>query len=54
MTHTRAVNSMWQLIKPTRSNLRIWQVGVLVIVFAAWHVLTAPALIPPFLFADDR
>jgi len=51
---TPRATSMWQLIKPTRRNLRIWQAGVLVIVFVAWHVLTAPALIPPFLFADDR
>ena len=48
------MTAMWQFIKPTRRNLRIWQVGVLVIVFLVWHAFTAPGLIPPLLFADDR
>jgi NitT/TauT family transport system permease protein len=45
---------MWSLIKPSRANLRLWQAGLLVIVFALWHVLTAPGLVPPFLFDNDR
>ncbi len=45
---------MWSLIKPNPRNLRAWQLGLLVIVFALWHALTAPGLIPPFLFDNDR
>ena len=45
---------MWSLIKPNPRNLRVWQLGLLVIVFAVWHALTAPGLIPPFLFDNDR
>lgn len=45
---------MWQAIKPNPRNLRAWQLGLLVIVFGAWHALTAPGLIPPFLFDNDR
>ncbi len=45
---------MWQAIKPNPRNLRAWQLGLLVIVFAVWHALTAPGLIPPFLFDNDR
>src|SRR2546423_1528207 len=45
---------MWNAIKPSQRNLRVWQLSVLVLVFVAWHVLTTPGLVPPFLFADDR
>jgi NitT/TauT family transport system permease protein len=45
---------MWALIKPNARNLRFWQVGLLVAVFATWHVLTKPGLVPPFLFDNDR
>ena len=45
---------MWRFIKPNSRNLRAWQLGVLVAVFVAWHLLTTPGLLPPFLFADDR
>ncbi len=45
---------MWNLAKPSERNLRVWQLGVLVAVFALWHVLTTPGLIPPFLFENDR
>jgi len=44
---------MWNRIKPQTSNLRWWQVGVLIAVFGLWHVLTKPGLVPPFLFGDD-
>jgi NitT/TauT family transport system permease protein len=46
--------SMWKWIQPTRKTLRAWQLAVLVLLFVAWHLLTAPGLLPPFLFADDR
>ena len=45
---------MWRFIKPRRGNLLAWQLALLVLVFLAWHVLTAPGLVPPLLFADDR
>ena len=35
-------------------HLRLWQLVLLVAVFGLWHVLTAPGLIPPFLFDNDR
>jgi NitT/TauT family transport system permease protein len=45
---------MWQLLKPNPRNLRVWQVGLLVAVFAAWHVLTTPGLVPPIVFENDQ
>ncbi len=38
----------------SRTMLRVWQVVVLVLIFAAWHVLTVPGLVPHFLFSDDN
>jgi NitT/TauT family transport system permease protein len=46
--------TLLQALKPNTRNLRAWQLAVLVLVFAAWHLLTTPGLIPPFLFSDDR
>jgi NitT/TauT family transport system permease protein len=34
--------------------LRAWQLVVLVLAFALWHVLTVPGLVPHFLFSDDN
>ena len=45
---------MWKSLKPNERNLRIWQVGLLVVLFVLWHVLTKPGLIPPFVFENDR
>src|SRR5471032_479635 len=45
---------MWRLLKPSRRTLRAWQLAVLVAIFAAWHVLTVPGLVPHFLFSDDN
>ncbi len=45
---------MWSTLKPNQRNLRAWQAGLLLAVFALWHLLTAPGLIPPFLFDNDR
>ncbi|MFM7532558.1 MAG: ABC transporter permease [Rubrivivax sp.] len=45
---------MWRLIRPRPGNLRIWQVGLLVAIFAFWHVMTTPGLVPPFMFENDR
>jgi NitT/TauT family transport system permease protein len=44
---------MWQRLRPSHRNLRVWQLAVLVLVFVVWHVLTKPGLVPHFLFADD-
>jgi len=45
---------MWSFIKPRPGNLRFWQVGLLVVVFAFWHVMTQPGLVPNFMFENDR
>jgi NitT/TauT family transport system permease protein len=46
--------SPWKAIRPNNRNLRIWQVGVLVALFAFWHVATAPGLIPPIFFDSEN
>ena len=45
---------MWRLIRPRPGNLRIWQVGLLAAIFAFWHVMTTPGLVPTFMFENDR
>ena len=45
---------MWKKIKPNRSNLRIWQWLLLVLIFVVWYVLTSPTLMPPFYFDDPN
>ena len=45
---------MWNLIKPRTATLRFWQLGLLVLVVVFWHVMTAPGLIPPIMFDNDR
>ncbi len=45
---------MWSFLKPRPGNLRFWQVGLLVAVFAFWHVMTQPGLVPNFMFENDR
>jgi NitT/TauT family transport system permease protein len=45
---------MWRWIQPRPGNLRVWQVGLLVALFAFWHVMTKPGLVPPFMFENDR
>ena len=44
---------MWNFIKPKNSNLWLWQVGLLVALFAFWHVMTVPGLIPPMMFDNE-
>jgi NitT/TauT family transport system permease protein len=34
--------------------LRVWQVGLLAVVFVVWHLLTTPGLLPTFMFENDR
>jgi NitT/TauT family transport system permease protein len=45
---------MWQRLRPRPGNLRLWQAGVLIVVFGLWHVLTTPGLVPPIVFSDDN
>lgn len=45
---------MWKLIRPRQQTLWFWQLGLLLALFAFWHVMTVPGLIPPMLFADER
>jgi NitT/TauT family transport system permease protein len=45
---------MWSAIKPNPRNIRIWQVLVLVALFAFWYAMTAPGLVPPIFFENDR
>ena len=48
------MNAMWQTFKPNPRNLRVWQVGLLAGIFAAWHLLTTPGLLPPMVFENDQ
>ena len=41
-------------LKPNPRNLRVWQIGLLAALLAAWHVLTVPGLMPALFFADDQ
>ena len=45
---------MWNLIKPRTATLRLWQLGILVLLFVFWHVMTTPGLVPTFMFDNDR
>ena len=45
---------MWNLIKPRPATLRLWQIGILVLIFAFWHAMTTPGLLPTFMFDNDR
>ena len=33
---------MWKLIKPRSATLRLWQLGLLALLFLFWHVMTKP------------
>ncbi|WP_137921192.1 ABC transporter permease [Hydrogenophaga sp. 2FB] len=45
---------MWNLIKPRQKTLRLWQLGLLVMLMAFWYLMTTPGLVPPFMFDNDR
>jgi NitT/TauT family transport system permease protein len=45
---------MWKLIKPRSGNLWLWQLGLLLLLFVLWHVMTVPGLIPPMMFENER
>lgn len=40
---------MWRLLKPSGSNLRLWQIGLLVLILAAWHLASRDLQIAFFL-----
>lgn len=46
--------NLWRVLKPRQGTLRLWQLGLLVLLFVLWHVLTKPGLIPPVLFENDQ
>ena len=46
--------SIWQAIAPNPRNLRIWQLALLLAIFAIWHLLTTPGLLPPMVFENDQ
>ncbi len=37
-----------------RSFLWFWQLALLALLFLFWHLMTAPGLLPPMTFADER
>ena len=45
---------MWKALQPKPSNLRIWQFVLLLAIFAVWHLLTTPGLLPPMVFENDQ
>jgi len=45
---------VWQFIKPRPATLRLWQIGILLLIFVFWHAMTTPGLLPNFMFDNDR
>ena len=45
---------MWNLIKPRSGTLWFWQLGLLILLFVFWHVMTVPGMVAPFMFENDR
>ena len=45
---------MWQHLKPNPRNLRVWQLGLAVVLLLFWHAMTKPGLLPLFMFDNDR
>ena len=43
---------LWSVLRPRKGNLRVWQIGILLMFFAVWHVLTVPGIVPPLYFDD--
>jgi NitT/TauT family transport system permease protein len=48
------MTSMWKALKPRNGNLWLWQLGLLVLLFVFWHVMTTPGLVAPMMFDNDR
>ena len=45
---------MRNLIKPRTGTLWFWQLGLLILLFVFWHVMTVPGMVAPFMFENDR
>ncbi len=45
---------MWNALKPNPRNLRLWQLALLLLIFAVWHALTVPGLLPLLMFENDQ
>jgi NitT/TauT family transport system permease protein len=45
---------MWQALRPSPGNLRVWQAGLLLAIVGLWHVLTVPGMVPPLIFENDQ
>ena len=45
-------SGFWASVAPGPKTLRLYQVLLLALVFAVWHVLTSPTLLPPIYFDD--
>ena len=45
---------MWNAVKPNPRNLRRWQLALLLLIFAVWHALTVPGLLPLLMFENDQ
>jgi NitT/TauT family transport system permease protein len=45
---------LWWVLRPRKGNLRVWQIGILLMFFAVWHVLTVPGIVPPLYFDDPN
>jgi NitT/TauT family transport system permease protein len=45
-------SGFWASVAPGPRTLRLYQALLLFVVFAVWHVLTSPTLLPPIYFDD--
>jgi len=45
---------MWAALRPNPRNLRAWQLALLVLLLLFWYAMTAPGLLPNFMFDNDR
>ena len=47
------MKTMWKLLKPRAQTLWLWQLGLLLLLFMFWHVMTVPGLIAPMMFDNE-
>ena len=45
---------LWAQIRPNTSNLRVYQILVIVVVVGFWYLATHPTLLPSFYFGDPH
>ena len=48
------MSGLFAWLRPRPGNLPLWQIGLLLVVFAFWHLMTTPGLLPLFMFDNDR